>query len=175
MRLKEDLGGISSCLHYRCEAGFERCDGEELIRAEPRATQKAWAAQKWYIGILHSLFARLPGGIGVRVFTKFTGRVSGFVLAGAVAGLLVSGCETGRTYKLHTDAAHVSDETTTSKPDPNYVGNGEGQPPVPGSPTAAGVDGKQPFDSAYARPSPGAEHGIATPPSEQAKDSFERQ
>ena len=111
----------------------------------------------------------------MRVFTKFMGRVSGFVLAGLVAGLLVTGCETGRTTKEHSLAAHVSDETTTGKQDPRYVGNGEGQPPVPGSPTAAGVDGKQPYDSAYARASEGAERGSAAPPAEQAKDSFERQ
>jgi len=111
----------------------------------------------------------------VRVSSKFMGRASGFALAGAVAGLLVSGCETGRTYKMHSETAHVSDITTTGKPDPRYVGNPEGQPPVPGSPTAAGADGKQPFDSTYARSSAGAEHGSAAPPAEQVKDTFERQ
>ncbi len=111
----------------------------------------------------------------MRVFTKFMGRVYGLVLAGSVAALLVTGCETSRTTKQHSLAAHVSDETTTGKQDPSYVGNGEGQPPVPGSPTAAGADGKQPYDSAYARSSEGAERGSATPPAEQAKDSFERQ
>jgi hypothetical protein len=118
---------------------------------------------------------RLPGGIGVRVSTKFKGKVSGLGLAAAVAGLLITGCETGRTTKQHSLAAHVSDETTTGKQDPSYVGNGEGQPPVPGSPTAAGADGKQPYDSANARPGPGAELGSATPPAEQTKDSFQRQ
>jgi hypothetical protein len=111
----------------------------------------------------------------VRVSTKFMAKVSGLGLAAAVAGLLVTGCETGRTTKQHSLAASVSDETTTGKQDPSYVGNGEGQPPVPGSPTAAGADGNQPYDSAYARSSEGAEYGSATPPAEQAKDSFERQ
>ncbi|HEX3472040.1 MAG TPA: hypothetical protein VHT28_12735 [Silvibacterium sp.] len=98
-----------------------------------------------------------------------------FVLATAVSGLFVTGCETGRTNKLHSPLMSVSDETTTGKQDPDFVGNTEGQPPVPGSPTAAGPDGKQPYDSAYARSSPGAEHGMATPPDEQVKDRFVRQ
>jgi len=142
------------------------------IHGEAWATQKLRVAQKWYIGILNSLFMRLTGGIGVRVSKKF---ISGLGLAVGVAGLLVTGCETGRTTKQHSLAAHASDETTTGKQDPSYVGNGEGQPPVPGSPTAAGADGKQPYDSAYARSSEGAERGSAAPPAEQVKDSFERQ
>jgi hypothetical protein len=103
------------------------------------------------------------------------GRVSGWVLAVTVAGLFLGGCETGRTAKQHSLTAMVSDETTTGKQDPNYVGNGEGQPPVPGSPTAAGPDGKQPYDSAYARSSPGSEDGTAPPPARQVKDRFVRQ
>ena len=102
-------------------------------------------------------------------------RVAGWVLVSAVAGWTATGCETGRTNKLHSQALHLSDETTTGKPDPAYAANGEGIPPVPGSPTAAGADGKQPFNSAEARPSPGAEHGSATPPSRQNKDRFIRQ
>ncbi len=69
----------------------------------------------------------------------------------------------------------TSDITTTGKQNPNIVGSGEGQPPVPGSPTAAGADGKQPYDDAMARSGPGAEHGSATPPSVQAKDNFQKQ
>ncbi len=69
----------------------------------------------------------------------------------------------------------ISDETTTGKQDPSYVADGSGIPPVPGSPTAAGVDGKQPYNSGWARSSPGAEHGTAAPPAEQKKDRFIRQ
>lgn len=110
-----------------------------------------------------------------RIFGRVLGRVSVLVLAATVSGALVTGCETGRTNKLHSPLLSVSDETTTGKPDPDFVGNTEGQPPVPGSPTAAGPDGKQPYDSAYARSGPGAEHGAATPPAEQEKDRFVRQ
>jgi len=110
----------------------------------------------------------------VRVPAKMA-KLSGWVLVAAAAGWVATGCETGRTNKLHSPALHVSDETTTGKPDPAYVANGEGIPPVPGSPTAAGADGKQPFDSGWARSSPGAEHGSAAPPAQQNKDRFIRQ
>jgi len=109
----------------------------------------------------------------VRVSERVEGRVSVLLLAATL--LLVAGCETGRTHKLHSPLLSVSDETTTGKQDPDLVGNPGGQPPVPGSPTAAGPDGKQPYDSAYARSGPGAEHGTATPPAEQEKDRFVRQ
>jgi len=102
-------------------------------------------------------------------------KVSAWVLIVVAAGWVATGCETGRTNKAHSPALHLSDETTTGKPDPAYVASGEGIPPVPGSPTAAGEDGKQPFDSRWARPSPGAEHGSATPPARQNKDRFIRQ
>src|SRR5271170_3720322 len=99
----------------------------------------------------------------------------GLVLAVGAAGLFVAGCETGRTNKLHSEALKINDVTTTGKQDPNYVANGEGIPPVPGSPTTAGADGKQPYNSADARPGPGSELGDATPPAEQKKDPFIRQ
>jgi hypothetical protein len=102
-------------------------------------------------------------------------RVSGWVLVAAAAGWVATGCETGRTNKAHSPALDVSDVTTTGKPDSAYVANGEGIPPVPGSPTAAGEDGKQPLDSRWARSSPGAEHGMAAPPARQDKDRFVRQ
>ena len=102
-------------------------------------------------------------------------KVSGLVLAVVAAGLFANGCETGRTNKQHSPALLVSNETTTGKQDPNYLASGEGMPPVPGSPTAAGENGKQPYDSGWARPGPGAEHGMATPPGRQNKDSFVRQ
>lgn len=111
----------------------------------------------------------------MRVSERVEGRVSVLVLAATLSGLFVTGCETGRTNKLHSPLLSVSDETTTGKQDPDLVGNPEGRPPVPGSPTAAGPDGKQPYDSAYARSGPGAEHGTATPPAEQEKDRFVRQ
>jgi hypothetical protein len=103
------------------------------------------------------------------------GKVSVLVMVVVGVGLFASGCETGRTSKQHSPLAMTSDETTTGKQDPNYIASGEGIPPVPGSPTAAGVDGKQPYNSAHARPSPGAEHGMATPPAKQDKDRFIRQ
>lgn len=102
-------------------------------------------------------------------------RVSGLVLITAAAGFFATGCETGRTNKQHSAALLISDETTTGKQDPNYVASGKGIPPVPGSPTAAGDDGKQPYNSGWARSSPGSEHGAATPPAEQKKDPFVRQ
>jgi len=102
-------------------------------------------------------------------------KVSGWVLVATAAGFFATGCETGRTNKAHSPALHISDETTTGKQDPNYVASGEGIPPVPGSPTAAGADGKQPYDSGWARSSPGSEHGTAAPPAEQKKDRFIRQ
>ncbi|HZD50742.1 MAG TPA: hypothetical protein VE178_18500 [Silvibacterium sp.] len=102
-------------------------------------------------------------------------KASGWMGVVAAASLFAAGCETGRTTKLHSEASLTSDVTTTGKQDPNYMANGEGLPPVPGSPTGAGADGKQPYDSSYARPSPGAEHGMAAPPAEQDKDAFVRQ
>ena len=102
-------------------------------------------------------------------------KLSGWVLLTAAAGMIATGCETGRTNKIHSRLLYLSDETTTGKPDPAYFANGEGIPPVPGSPTAAGPDGKQPYDGSLARPSPGAEHGMAAPPAEQDKDRFIRQ
>ena len=102
-------------------------------------------------------------------------KISGLVLVAAAAGLFATGCETGRTSKQHSPLDMISDETTTGKQDPSYVADGSGIPPVPGSPTAAGVDGKQPYNSGWARSSPGAEHGTAAPPAEQKKDRFIRQ
>jgi len=97
------------------------------------------------------------------------------VLIGAAAGFLATGCETGRTSKAHSALLHISDETTTGKQDPSYVASGEGIPHVPGSHKADGADGKQPYNSGWARSSPGAEHGAAAPPAEQKKDPFIRQ
>lgn len=102
-------------------------------------------------------------------------RISGLVLAAGAALLLMTGCETGRTSKLHRDITAVSDETTSGKQDTAFVGDPEGQPPVPGSPTAAGPNGKQPYDDLQARAGLGAEEGIAPPPARQSKDSFQRQ
>ena len=110
----------------------------------------------------------------MRVSAKMA-RNSGWVLVALAAGWAATGCETGRTNKLHSPATGTSDLTTTGKPDPAYAANGEGIPPVPGSPTAAGADGKQPFNASDARPSPGAEHGMAPPPAQQDRDRFVRQ
>ncbi len=91
--------------------------------------------------------------------------------------LTVTGCETGRTNKNHATDEQVSNVETTGKPQQGYAPTPaqEGQPPVPGSPTAAGPDGRQPLNDNEARPSPGAEKGIASAPRRQPKDNFERQ
>jgi hypothetical protein len=97
-------------------------------------------------------------------------------LALGCAVLSLAGCETGRTNKVHAEWQKISDVSTTGKPKPSpaieiKAEKGElkaearrGQPPVPGSPTAAGEDGNQPFDDMDARPSPATERGEAAPP-----------
>jgi hypothetical protein len=96
------------------------------------------------------------------------------VLSGA-ALLLVTGCETGRTNKDHSQWQLLSNVNTTGKPDTSKAAPATGQPPVPGSPTAAGPDGLQPLNDDEARASVGSEEGRPTPPREQKKDPFERQ
>lgn len=93
----------------------------------------------------------------------------------ATAVISATGCETGRTNKVHSPAIYTSDLTTTSHPQPQYASVATGQPPVPGSPTAAGPDGRQPMNDYEARKSPGVEEGLPTPPREQKKDPFIRQ
>jgi hypothetical protein len=98
------------------------------------------------------------------------------VLVVATAGLLLTaGCETGRTNKSHAAWQHLSDETTTGKPEMAKAWPATGQPPVPGSPTAAGADGLQPPNDFEARSGIGAEEGRPTPFDRQKKDAFERQ
>lgn len=98
------------------------------------------------------------------------------VLIAAAAGLLLTaGCETGRVHKNHATWQHLSDETTTGKPELAKAAPATGQPPVPGSPTAAGEDGLQPLNDSQARNSPGAEEGLPSATSRPPKDSFERQ
>lgn len=93
----------------------------------------------------------------------------------ALASTLLSGCETGRANKLHSPFEHTLDVTTSPHPDQQYASVSNGIPPVPGSPTAAGPDGTQPFNDNEARKTPGAEKGKPTPPREQVKDPFIRQ
>jgi len=93
----------------------------------------------------------------------------------AAALLLVTGCETGRTNKVHSSWQEVSDVNTTGKPDAAKAAQATGQPPVPGSPTAGGPDGLQPMNDEEARQSVGTEEGSSTPPRVQKKDAFERQ
>ena len=102
-------------------------------------------------------------------------RISGLALTAVVVATLVSGCETGRYNKKHPGAVHMSDVTTTGHPNPALAANPEGQPPVPDSPTAAGVDGKQPFHDNEARSGPGVEDGRAASPSHNHPDSFKGQ
>lgn len=102
-------------------------------------------------------------------------KIAGLALATAVVATLTTGCETGRGNKRHFHADHMSDVTTTGHPDTALAANAEGLPPVPGSPTAAGSDGKQPYNDAEARRSPGVEGGIAAPPNQHHQDAFQRQ
>jgi hypothetical protein len=96
-----------------------------------------------------------------------------FIVAASL--LLITGCETGRTHKRHASWQAVSDVTTSANPNMANASPATGQPPVPGSPTAAGPDGLQPMDDSYARRSPGAEGGKPIPFNRQKKDPFERQ
>jgi hypothetical protein len=93
----------------------------------------------------------------------------------AAASLALTGCETGRVNKLHAPADAVSDVTTVPHADAEYASLATGNPPVPGSPTAAGPDSLQPMNDSQARKSPGAEEGKETPPRMQEKDPFIRQ
>jgi hypothetical protein len=81
-----------------------------------------------------------------------------------VAMLVLAGCETGRVNKLHAGFEHANDVATTGHPssDANQTA-ALGQPPVPGSPTAAGRDGRQPLLDSNSRKSPGEEALAARP------------
>lgn len=104
-------------------------------------------------------------------------RATALLSAGVLAlGLLaLSGCETGRANKLHASFDTASDLTTVPHPDPQYASVDTGNPPVPGSPTAAGPNGMQPLNDNEARTSPGTEEGIAMAPRQQPVDAFVRQ
>lgn len=93
----------------------------------------------------------------------------------ALGALILSGCETGRRNKLHARADAVSDPTTVPNPDPQYASVDTGNPPVPGSPTAAGPGGMQPLNDNEARKSPGTEGAVEIAPRQQPVDSFVRQ
>jgi hypothetical protein len=102
-------------------------------------------------------------------------KISGLMLATAVIATFAIGCETGRVNKYHSPADHISDITTTGNPDSSLAASTEGLPPVPGSPTAAGPEGKQPFNDTNARPGPGVEEGIAAAPNQNHQEAFQRQ
>lgn len=93
----------------------------------------------------------------------------------ALASLTLTGCETGRSNKLHSKYDTVSDVTTVPHPDPQYASIATGIPPVPGSPTAAGPDGLQPINDNQARTSPGTEKGFPSAPRQQPPYKFIRQ
>jgi hypothetical protein len=93
----------------------------------------------------------------------------------AVGVLILGGCETGRANKLHSGFESVSDLTTVPHPNLQYASIDTGNPPVPGSPTAAGPNGLQPVNDNQARPSPGTDEGADMAPREQPVDSFVRQ
>jgi len=93
----------------------------------------------------------------------------------AVVSLALTGCETGRANKLHSAYDTVSDVTTVPHPNPEYASIATDNPPVPGSPTAAGPDGLQPKNDNAARKSPGSEEGTPMYPRMQPHDRFVRQ
>jgi len=93
----------------------------------------------------------------------------------AMTVLALTGCETTRTNKLHAPFESVADVTTLPHPNPKYASIATGIPPVPGSPTAAGPDGMQPFNDGQARAVPGTEKGIPAWPRVQPVDRFIRQ
>lgn len=97
------------------------------------------------------------------------------LMIAATGLLLATGCETGRTNKIHAAWQMTSDETTVGRPQMANAAPATGQPPVPGSPTAAGPDGLQPQNDNEARRSVGAEEGRPIPFNEHKKDPFERQ
>ena len=104
-------------------------------------------------------------------------RAATVVLSAGVlcAALAVCGCETGRVNKLHSGFESVADVSTAPHPEQQYASVKTGNPPVPGSPTAAGPDGRQPVNDSQARTSTGAEHGVPMAPRRQPKDPFIRQ
>jgi hypothetical protein len=92
----------------------------------------------------------------------------------ALSALAVTGCETGRTTKLHGAYLELSDVST--HPTPHYdAAQISGIPPVPGSPTGAGADGYQPLSDSDARKGPGAEEGKASAPRTGWSNGFVRQ
>lgn len=93
----------------------------------------------------------------------------------ALASTLLTGCETGRANKLHSRYEHTMDVTTSPHPNQEYASVTGAEVPVPGSPTAAGPDGTQPFRDNEARKSIGTEKGKPTPPREQVRDRFQHQ
>jgi hypothetical protein len=102
-------------------------------------------------------------------------RSATFALSAALICLALAGCETGRANKMHASFESVSDIATTPHPSAQYASVSTGIPPVPGSPTAAGPDGLQPFNDGEARKSPGSEKGIPMAPHAQPQDKFVRQ
>lgn len=111
-------------------------------------------------------------------FRRIMKRATAFLTAGAFLALGVftlAGCETGRVNKLHSHFESVSDVSTVPHPTRQYSSVATGNPPVPGSPTAAGPNGMQPENDSQARRSPGTEKGIAMAPRRQPEDRFVRQ
>jgi hypothetical protein len=102
------------------------------------------------------------------------GKLSSLVVCAAFVATLVTGCETGRYNKRHPSFVHIGDVTTTGHPDPSLPANAQGQPPVPGSPTAAGPNGKQPWNDNEARESPGVD-AMASAPNRNLHDAFQMQ
>jgi hypothetical protein len=92
----------------------------------------------------------------------------------AASALALTGCETGRTTKLHGEYLMLND--VSARPTPHHEAlQAIGIPPVPGSPTGAGSDGYQPLSDSAARQSPGAEEGKAAAPRTAWSNGFVRQ
>lgn len=93
----------------------------------------------------------------------------------ALTAFTLTGCETGRANKLHSGFESVTDVSTFPHQQSQYASVSTGNPPVPGSPTAAGPNGMQPPNDNQARHSPGTEEGIPMWPERQPQDKFIRQ
>ncbi|MBT9329450.1 hypothetical protein [Paracidobacterium acidisoli] len=99
--------------------------------------------------------------------------LSGSLLALAV--LVMTGCETGRTIKLHSPHLLISDVTTVPAPRQPNAQDSVRIPLVPGSPTASLESGIQPIQDRNARHSLGTEGGKSAVPHTNWSNGFIRQ
>lgn len=129
----------------------------------------------WLLAIEYwLLYIGLRQFLGGKSSVQAFGKLSSMVVCAAFVATVVTGCETGRYNKRHSPLVHIGDVSTTGHPDESTPANAEGQPPVPGSPTAAGPNGKQPWNDNEARESPGVD-AMASAPNQSLPDAFQRQ